>query len=114
MTEHPIEVPSAHLIDLAGGTALVERVLPQRLEEVVSTRCVVELHEALVDEPTDEIEDGVALQIGAGGKLLDRVEVEGADEAGEAAEQQPFVRREQVVAPLQRREQRLLTSRRGA
>ncbi len=52
------------------------------------------------------------VELAAGAHVLDRLELEAAGEDREPPEQRPLVRVEQVVAPLERRGQRLLARRR--
>ena len=66
----------------------------------------------LLDETCEHVGDARTVELAAGAHALDRLELEAAGEDREPTKQRPLVRLEQVVAPLQRRRERLLPRRR--
>ena len=108
-TEYPPQVAIAELVELVGRPTSVEGVLSDRLEEVIATAGVVELHEALVDESTEQVERLVPVELVVGDDGCDGIGREAGDEHAEPAQQLPLVVAQQVVAPIDRRQQRLVT-----
>ena len=74
----------------------------ERLEQPVAPVAAeaVDRDERLLDEAAEDVGDVLRFEAVARADLLDRVELEAAREDGEAAQQHPLVRLEQVVAPL--------------
>ena len=102
-----------------GGLArLVEplaRVQANGLEQPVAALAggaLVGGHQRLLDETSRARRRCPDVELAAGAHALDRLELEAASEGREPTKQRPLVRLEQVVAPLQRRLERLLPCRR--
>ena len=102
-------VARLQLPPLAGLAELLGRVLADGVEQPVA-RCPVLLldhHERLVDEAAEHLQLAVAHGLECG-------QVEAAGEGAEAPEQRALVVVEQVVAPVERRGERLLARERRA
>ena len=111
--QEPGLVPAAQPHDLAGRARPLVAVLPDRLQQPIPgdrSPGVGGLDEdhGLVHELRQEVERLSGVELGSGADALDRLEREPACEHRQAAEQRLLRLREQVVAPVERRAQRLL------
>ena len=75
--------------------------------------CVVGVDHRLVDERDEQVEHVDGLDVASGADALGRVEREAAGEHREPPEQRPLALGQQVVAPVDRRLQRLLARQRA-
>ena len=91
------------------------RVHADGLEQPVaaSPATLLDHNERLLGQPRQRVRGSSPVETGADANLLDGLELEPAGEDGEPAEQHRLVGLEQVVAPLQGRDQRLLACRGG-
>src|SRR5262249_38440172 len=121
------QAPGDVLIPLTPGVAGIEELFSgvgsDRLEEVIALlfAFAIDNGQRLVDEAGEKIEhvgtDDRLPRLLAGVLVLAadgfrRVKCPAAGEAGEPPEENPFTTREQVVAPIDERAQRLLASQR--
>src|SRR4029077_20102925 len=106
----PGRLPCCERRALAGSVEPACGVAPDRLEEPVAPRPVAILarHERLLDQVGEEERDLHGLETVAGTDLLGGLEREPARKDREAAEQRAFLGGEQVMAPVERRLERLL------
>ena len=113
--ERPLRVTVGEGPGFPRVVELLPGVEPNGLEQPVAPRVgdVAPGHERLLHEPDEDVDDLGALEPVAGADGLDRSELEPAGEHRQAAEKQPLVGLEQVVAPLERRLEGLLAGRRG-
>ncbi len=114
--ERPGRVPPGERRRLAGLVEPFARVEANRLEQAVAplAPAFVRGDERLLDEPREHVGAAGHVEPVAGADRLDGGELEAAGEDGEPAEEHPLVGLEQVVAPLERRRERLLPRRRRA
>ena len=113
--EHPLGVAVGERLFLSRLRQPLAGVHADGLEEPVAAPrgALLDRHERLLGEPRERIRRHLRVEAVAGAHLLDGVELEPAGEYGQPPEEHRFVGLEQVVAPLQRRRQRLLPRRRG-
>lgn len=92
------------------------RVEPDGLEQPVPAiaAAVGRRHERLLDESREHVGDLTLDEAILGADRFDCGEVERARKHCEPAKEDPLVRFEQVVTPLERRSERLLSGRRGS
>ena len=101
-------------VALAGVEEPGERERADRLQEPVAAGVVVERDEALVDQPADEVEHLVGIDVLEGAEQsLSRLQGEPAHEDAEASERGALVVAEQGLAPGHRGEQGLLPGEEG-
>ena len=114
--ERPHRVPAGQGGGLAGVGEPLARVQPDRLEQPVAplASAFVRGDERLLDEAREHVGALRDIEAGSAAHGLDRVQLEAAGEDAESAQQHPLVRLEQIVAPLERRLERLLPRRRRA
>ena len=95
---------------------MVERVLSHRLQQAVAGArlAVFDENERLVDQRAEQVEHREALEALAGSHLLRQVERPAAGEYGQPAQQLALVLLEQLIAPVDRRSQRLLARQRAS
>jgi hypothetical protein len=98
-------VPQLDVTRLAGALEVLARVLADRLQHPEPVALAVRLHESLVDERLQLVEDRLA---GVGADGLDVRECAPSGEDGHAPEHALFRLRKERVAPVDRRAQRLL------
>ena len=110
--EAPVEVAQRQAIALARRREALGRVLADRVEQAQAL--VLGDHERLVDQARRQAGDAPALDRAAGAHVLGGVERERAREHRQAPEQQALLAVEQLVAPVDRRAQRLLAGERRA
>src|SRR4051794_29969376 len=114
--QEEVTVTGAHRVLLTRRGQSLEPVLAQRLEQPVADGAltVLDADQRLVDQRAELIEHPLGLHTVARAYVLCRLEREAAREHAQAAQQQPLAGGEQVVAPVQRRAQGLLTLARRA
>ena len=112
--ERPPRVALRQCRRLAGVVEPRACVDADRLEQAVAIAAVAvfDRDERLLDEPREHVGDLARVEVVARAHVLDRLELEAAREDRQAPEQRPLVGLEQLVAPLERRGQRLLPRRR--
>src|SRR5450759_5301084 len=95
---------------------MVKRVLAYGLQQPVASRplSILDEYQRLIDERAEQVEHRVALEPVTGGHLLGQVERPATGEHREAAQQRAPVLAQQLIAPVDRRAQRLLTRQRAA
>ena len=111
----PAGVPVSGRGQLAGLAEAIEGELANRLQQSIPAVALVELHQALVHEPGEHVEDvdrGNEIAVARNG--LGGIEGERPLEHCETAQHRLLGGVEQVDAPRNRRQQRLLTGQRGA
>ena len=98
---------------LAGLVEAFARVHANRLQQTITAPAPAspDGDERLLREAREEVGDFREVETVAGADLLGRLELEAAGEDREPAEEHPLVRLEEIVAPLERRAQRLLARR---
>ena len=94
----------------------VPGVIADRGQQVVArvTAGVLHPEQRFVRQPAQQLQHRVRADVSAGGHPFGRIQRETAVEHGQPAEDGPLGRLEHVVAPVQRRAQRLVPARRGA
>ena len=109
------EEPVEHVGDLTAGHELFVGELLDRLEQPVALdgAFVVEDHERPFDERGEMVEDPVRVERREAGDGLGGVEREPAAELGQPAQQDPLVVGEELVAPLDRCPQGLVSGESG-
>ena len=114
--ESPVRVASGKARRLTGLIEPFAGVEADRLEQPVAAvaDAVVARDERLLDQPRQDVGDLTPFEAVTGAHRLDRGEVEAPGEDGQAAKERPLVVREQLVAPLEGRLERLLARRRRA
>ncbi len=111
--ERPVGMSRGERVRLAGVVELSPRIEANRLEQPVAAvgAAVVEAHEGLLDEAPEHVRDVGRLEEVARADHLGRAELEAAGEHAEPAEEDALVGLEQVMAPAERRLERLLPGR---
>jgi hypothetical protein len=95
-------VAITHPFEFVGASAPVERVLADRLEELVTIGGVIELEQGLIDESTDEFEHEIAVEAITGDDMFGSGSAETAEEHRNSPQQDLLVTAEQIVAPVYR------------
>ena len=114
--ERPTRMPIREHRPLAGLVEALTRVHANRLQQTITAPAsrLPDGDERLLREAREEVGDPGSLEIVVGrADFLGRLELEAAREDREPAEEDPLVRLEEIVAPLERRAQRLLARRAG-
>ena len=114
--QRPVGVPRRERLRLTGVLELARGVQPHGLEQPVAAvgPAVVEADERLLDEASEHVGDLRRLEEVACADRLGGAELEPAREDAEAAEEDALVGLEEIVAPAERRLERLLPRRRLA
>ena len=101
----------ANRLGLSGGGEPGQGELADRLQQPVAdpVRLVVRHHQRLVDKGREQIEHLQRFDVTPGRDGLGGIERESAGEDGQTLQHRPLVLAEQVVAPLHRGSERLLT-----
>ncbi len=110
----PAGVPVAGRRQLAGFAETVERELTDRVEQAVAARFVVELHQRLVDEASDDVEYRDRFDHIVGGDRLGSVEREPGLEHTQSTKHSPLDIGQRIDTPRDRSEQGLLAGQHGA
>jgi hypothetical protein len=110
----PRGVPSGDGIALARGGEPACGVAADRLEQPVAPLAVAVLpyEERLLDKSCEQERDFVVIEAVSGADLLGRLQREASREGREPPQQDLLLGREQLVAPVERRLERLLARRR--
>src|SRR5260370_78436 len=109
-------VVSRDLLEIAAFGEFLERVGPRRLEQPVSGDRARGLHdhEGLRGQVRDAVHDLRCAEVGGGRHRARRLQREAADEDGQAPQDGALDGGKQLVAPVERRTQRLMPRQRGA
>ncbi len=112
--KRPLRVPAGQCVLLTGLDEGFTRVHAHRLQEAVapSPVTVLDRDERLLGEARETVGDLGGVEAVLGADVLGCLELEASREDRKPAEEDLLVRLEQLVAPLERRSQRLLSSRR--
>ena len=86
----------------------------ERVEHPVPLAVGFAGHDGLLDQPAQRVEDRLGRQFLVGADVLGRLHLESAREDRQPLPQQPLARRAQLVAPADRRTQRLMPGQRRA